>query len=238
MHSLVKERREAIAGLQRVMESMPESRHFQEELFHHFADGLYAREMRIPAGSLIVGKQHKYPCLNFIMAGSAEVRSHEGAKRYDAPHIFTSEAGTKRAMYAVSDLTWVTVHPTCETDLERLEESLIDDHSAFLSEYGVNEEIAQMVSDIPWITLSESYWLSDSPIHGIGVFAVMNKGDRLTASDKGQKTEVGRFTNHSPFPNVAVVKDGDSVFFEATESFDGEVKVNYRHVINAVLEVK
>jgi hypothetical protein len=236
--NLVNQRHQAIAGLQRVIESMPESKDFREELFHHFSRGLYAREMRIPAGSLIVGKQHKYPCLNFIMTGTAEVRSHEGAKRYDAPHIFSSGAGTKRAMYAVTDITWVTVHPTNETDLERLEESLIDDHSAFLSEYGLDEAIAQQVSDFPWIKVQENYVLSDSPIHGIGVFSLMNKGDRLTASLEGQKTEVGRFTNHSPFPNVVVVKEGNSVFFEATESIDGEVKVNYRHVINAVLEVK
>ena len=114
---------EAIRNLQAVVGAMPQ---LGEELFHHFADGLYAREMRIPQGAIIVGKQHRYPCINFIMSGVCEVVSTKDVrKRYTAPHIFVSPGGTKRAMVAIEDLTWVTVHPTTETDLDKIEEELI-----------------------------------------------------------------------------------------------------------------
>lgn len=96
-----------------------------EDTRHHFARGLYGREMRLKADSLVVGKIHRYPCLNFIMEGIAEVRTDEGAFRVDAPFVFESGSGTKRAIYAVTDLIWVTVHPSNNRNLEDLERELI-----------------------------------------------------------------------------------------------------------------
>lgn len=114
-----------IFALQDALMALPESLKVKEELHHHFAQGLYAREMRVPAGTVWVGKIHKYPCLNFIMDGIAEIRSDKGAMRVESPYVFESGSGTKRAFVAITDLTWVTVHPTKETDLERLEAELI-----------------------------------------------------------------------------------------------------------------
>lgn len=67
-----------ISALERALKTLPEHLQIKEELNHHFADGLYAREMRVPAGSVVVGKMHKYPCINFIMSGEMEVRSTTG----------------------------------------------------------------------------------------------------------------------------------------------------------------
>jgi hypothetical protein len=36
-----------------------------------------------------------------------------------------SEPGTKRAVYAETDVVWTTIHPTEETDLEKIEEEVI-----------------------------------------------------------------------------------------------------------------
>jgi len=112
-----------ILALQEAMRSLPQ---IKEELFHHFCHGVYARQMNIPAGTVIVGKKHKRNCINFIMAGEVEVVSAEGKTRIKAPEIFVSPAGTKRAMVALSDLTWVTVHASQETDLDKLEDELIE----------------------------------------------------------------------------------------------------------------
>ena len=117
---------EKISALEAAIRALPPELQIKEELFHHFAEGIYAREMRIPAGTVVVGKMHKYPCINLIMAGTMEVRSTTGRSlRIQAPYIFTSPAGTKRAGYAVTDLTWVTVHPSKNTDLDQLEAELI-----------------------------------------------------------------------------------------------------------------
>ena len=111
-----------VLKLQEVMLQMPQ---FEEELHHHFCEGVYAREMRIPAGVVVVGKTHVRDCINFIMKGECEVVSAEEKARIKAPHVFVSPAGTKRAMVAISDLIWITVHASNERDLDKLEAELI-----------------------------------------------------------------------------------------------------------------
>ncbi len=113
-----------IRALQEAMKALPQ---FQEELHHHFCDGLYGREMRIPAGTVLVGRTHKKPCFNFILEGEVEVRAPEQSFRVKAPHFFISEAGTKRAMAAITDLVWMTVHPAETDDLKALESELVED---------------------------------------------------------------------------------------------------------------
>ena len=115
--------RSKIRALQDSMRDLPQ---LKEELFHHFCHGVYARQMNIPAGTVLVGKMHKRDCINFIMAGEVEVVSPEGKTRIKAPEIFVSPAGTKRAMVAITDLSWVTVHASEETDLDKLEAELIE----------------------------------------------------------------------------------------------------------------
>ena len=112
-----------IVALEESMRAMPQ---IEEELHHHFCHGVYAREMRVPKGTVLVGKKHKRDCINFILAGEVEVVSAEGKQRIKAPEVFNSPAGTKRAMVVIEDLTWITVHASEQTDLDRLEEELIE----------------------------------------------------------------------------------------------------------------
>jgi len=117
------EQRSKISALEEAMQDLPQ---FEEELHHHFCQGVYARQMNVPAGTVLVGKTHKRNCINFIMSGIAEVVSPEGRFRVEAPEIFVSPAGTKRAMVAIEDLIWVTVHATEETDLEKIEAEMVE----------------------------------------------------------------------------------------------------------------
>lgn len=93
---------------------------------HHFAEGLYARELLIPAGTVLTGKMHKHGQINVLAQGSIEVWTEEGMKRLEAPCIIASPPGTKRVGYAYTDVVWVTVSATEETDLEALEAQLIE----------------------------------------------------------------------------------------------------------------
>jgi hypothetical protein len=96
------------------------------EPVHHFAAGLYARELRIPAGTLLTGKVHKTEHLNILSAGTITVWTEEGMRTLSAPFTLVSQPGTKRVGYAHSDCVWTTVHATDETDLERLEAELVE----------------------------------------------------------------------------------------------------------------
>lgn len=88
---------------------------------HHFSKGIYAREMFIPAGTVLTGKIHRHEHLNIISAGDISVLTEEGPKRIVAPYTVVSPPGTKRLGYAHTDTVWTTIHATHETNLELLE---------------------------------------------------------------------------------------------------------------------
>jgi hypothetical protein len=104
-------------------------------LTHHFSPvdekygcGTYAREMFIPKDTVIIGKIHRHQHLNFIMKGKVSVATEFGKKYFEAPHIFVSEVGLKRAVYAEEDTIWVTIHLTeyqGEENLSKIEEEVI-----------------------------------------------------------------------------------------------------------------
>lgn len=94
-------------------------------LKHHFAPGLYAREIFIPAGILIIGKIHRHSHVNTISKGKCVVATEFGLQELEAPHSFVSQPGVKRAVLALEDTIWTTYHPTDETDLEKIEEYVI-----------------------------------------------------------------------------------------------------------------
>lgn len=92
---------------------------------HHFSDAVYAREMRLPAGALIIGKIHKKENLNILSQGEVSVMSIDGVKRVKAPFTFVGSIGAKRVIFAHSDVVWTTIHGTSERDLEKIEENFI-----------------------------------------------------------------------------------------------------------------
>lgn len=116
--------RKGIMQLQTYMQTL-ESNLEQCTLRHIFAPGSYAREMTIPKGTLIIGKIHKHAHLNIISKGKVRVATEFGPMFFEAPYTFVSEVGTKRAVYALEDTIWTTVHVTEETDLEKIEDYVI-----------------------------------------------------------------------------------------------------------------
>lgn len=92
---------------------------------HHFADGIYGRELFIPAGTVLTGKIHRHSTLNLLIQGDITVTTPEGMKRIQAPAVFVSAPGAKKAGYAHTDTIWVNVHPTKITDLAAIEAKFI-----------------------------------------------------------------------------------------------------------------
>jgi hypothetical protein len=90
---------------------------------HTFAPGVYIRKMYIPAGSLIVGKIHRHSHFNFISKGSVIVYTKDGREELTAPWDGVSTEGTKRSVYALTDVIWSTIHsnPTNTQNLEEIE---------------------------------------------------------------------------------------------------------------------
>lgn len=115
---------DSIERLQAAMASMP-----QVELptRHYWADGMYCRELFRVAGTLIVGKVHKREHFYIVAAGIVTVVNGEHQETIEGPKVLVSSPGTKRAVFAHTDATCITVHRTAERDLETLERELVEE---------------------------------------------------------------------------------------------------------------
>jgi len=117
--------RDDIVRLENAMRAIEDREEPDCPVTHHFAPGLYAREIFLPKDAIVVGKIHKHSHINTISKGRVQVSTEFGSEELVAPTTFVSEPGTKRAVVALEDTIWTTYHPTEETDLEKIEDEVI-----------------------------------------------------------------------------------------------------------------
>ncbi|TCB52669.1 hypothetical protein E0H80_02205 [Acinetobacter sp. ANC 4779] len=133
---------EAALGLQNQLEKGIEAGDMQSaeiNVVDYFAPGVYMRQMNAKAGTLVVGKMNRNEHINILLTGSLTVATEKGIKLLTAPVVLKSMPGTKRIGYFHEDSSWITVHPTNETDLELIEQQVIvPDH-----------EIDQFLASLP-----------------------------------------------------------------------------------------
>jgi hypothetical protein len=120
--------RDVVKKLEECINDMPEkveSSHAPVE--HYFCDKLYARQIHMPAGTIVVGKIHAKEHISIISAGVALVASEQGSHEIKAPMTFISLPNTKRVVYVLEDMIWTTLHPNESNtqDLDELEADLI-----------------------------------------------------------------------------------------------------------------
>lgn len=97
-------------------------------LTHLFAPGVYLRTLAFKAGETVIGKIHKHEHASILSKGELLLLTESGGLEHlVAPAQFVAPAGTKRAVHALTDCVWTTVHPnpTNETDLKKIEASVI-----------------------------------------------------------------------------------------------------------------
>ena len=96
---------------------------------HRFTPGMYIREIFIPAGTLLTSMEHRYEHPFVISQGRIRVTSEkEGCVTYQAPHTGITRPGTRRALYAETDVIWTTFHVTEETDVEKIGQAILAPH--------------------------------------------------------------------------------------------------------------
>lgn len=145
--------REKILHLQTVISKMPEQ--INPPVIHHFAPYMYAREIRMKAGDLVVGKIHNHAHVNNISKGRVLVTTEFGSDEFRAPYQFVSTPGTKRAVLVLEDCIWTTYHPqkkrdVSEADLADIESDVIaKDYDEFeykkLSLFGKAKQLLKVI---------------------------------------------------------------------------------------------
>ena len=107
---------------------------------HYIVPGmLYGRRTNVPAGATIISAVHKVPHITVALKGIATVVGEDGEKRdVFAPNVFVTPAGVQRAIYAHTEVEWLTVHACEETNVEVIEKLLtcksMDEYNAGLIE--------------------------------------------------------------------------------------------------------
>ena len=116
-----------MTNLQEALMQLPDAKVGDEacEIIHHYADGMYIREMRGKKGMLVVTKLHKTTHPFFMTEGDVTIESEKGIVRLKAPAWGITKAGTKRVAYFHEDTVWITVHATDEVDLQKIESEVI-----------------------------------------------------------------------------------------------------------------
>jgi hypothetical protein len=131
-----------LANIEKILRIEAEIRKLPQVEFpvtHHFIDDLYAREMHIPAGGVLVGRVHHYGCVNVISKGDISVLTDDGLTRITAPCTVVSSAGVKRFGFAHEATIWTSIHrnPNKITDIGILEDILgSETYDGFLTHHG------------------------------------------------------------------------------------------------------
>ena len=112
----------SIYQLQEIMKDFPKA---DVVTRHHFSDGMYAREMVMPPGSIVVGALHKTKHLFTVVSGECEVSSVHEREKIVAPYLGETIPGTKRVIYSETGCTWIAFYPTHLTDIDELEAAII-----------------------------------------------------------------------------------------------------------------
>lgn len=185
---------------------------------NHFIHGnMYYRESTVPAGALVVGCTHKKDAIAFLISGS--IKQIDGDNHYivDAPAIIKTIAGTQRYAYAITKTTYATVTKCDTTDIDNVEiemyeektinKEISDQYNSMMIGYGIDDDIVK--KDMELVDVIEDdidgVYIDKSGIEGYGIFLSknFNAGEKIGSAIKDKKkTILGRYINHSCYPNV------------------------------------
>jgi len=122
--------------------TMPEILRIEQEILkmpqvelpieHYQIDGVYVRSMFIPAGTILTGKIHNFESIAILAKGRIRITNGTDSYIISEGHIMVDKPGVKRLGYAETDVIFITVHRTDNTEIEAIEKELV---SATFEEY-------------------------------------------------------------------------------------------------------
>lgn len=95
-------------------------------LVHRFTDGMYIREIFMPAGTTVTSILHKTKHPFVILKGKLSVWNSGKVDHFEAPYFGITEPGSRRLLVIHEDTTWITFHATDLTDPDEIAEEICD----------------------------------------------------------------------------------------------------------------
>lgn len=96
---------------------------------HLFADGMYCRQVMMPAGSLVVGHVHKKQAINILASGVIwiKTRMEDDWVEVSAPFVNTTPGGMRKIIYVIEDAYFMNIFRTEETEMDKLYDELVEE---------------------------------------------------------------------------------------------------------------
>lgn len=91
---------------------------------HHFSDGLYAKEIAVPAGVAVLKHTHDFSHLSVLAKGKVAVMKGEEIEIVSAPACIEIKAGVIHGVKAIEDCVWFCIHATDEKDSSKVDDVL------------------------------------------------------------------------------------------------------------------
>jgi hypothetical protein len=131
-------------------------------LQHKFTDGMYIREIFMPAGSLWTSKIHKTEHPYVVSYGKAAV-SIDNQEWYEitAPYTGITQPGTRRILYILEDCIWTTFHRVdgmksefnelskdeVEKIVEQIEDKILEPHVNYITGTDINKDYKELLNN-------------------------------------------------------------------------------------------
>ena len=101
-----------------------------ENIHHHFVGqdqnkGVYAKELEIPAGWVLESHKHSYDHLSILCSGLVAVTIDGVRSIHQGPTALVIKAGQNHTLRAVTNAVWFCIHPTNETDADKVDEVIL-----------------------------------------------------------------------------------------------------------------
>ena len=225
-------------------------------LLHYHTKDLYGRRIIVPAGCIFTTAVHKTDHMSVALRGRITMLNAVGeSMEVVAPDMFVTPAGTHRVVYVHEEVEFATIHACTEQDDDKVVEALSFNTMAEYQRYDYNNAITEAgFTDVQARWLSENLedqvpmpedelltYIASSAIEGQGVFASTDiaSGGRIAPGRIGSlRTPVGRYANHSSFPNTQYILAGDNIDMYAIKNIreNEELTVDYRQADQIRLE--
>jgi hypothetical protein len=129
---------------------------------HMFTNGMYIRELFMPAGSMITSKIHNTEHPYTVSYGVVAVSIDGGEwDKITAPYTGITKPGTRRVLYVIEDCIWTTYHPLDdmksefndlsvveqEEIVDKIEERILEPHTNLLTGTNINIEYKDILNN-------------------------------------------------------------------------------------------
>ncbi len=102
-----------------------------EDIHHHFSGqpdgkGVYAKEMRIAAGKLIVTHAHPYDHMSILACGAVLLTVDGISSELRGPAVVPIAKGKMHGIRGITDAVWFCIHSNVETDPAKIDAAILE----------------------------------------------------------------------------------------------------------------